>query len=104
MSNATGNIVSHTPGPWAVVQKCDDSLCDIATEVGTLRQWNVASVNKLRDEYRANARLIAAAPDMKEALRVLVLDVECYCADHVPVVAPCGACIAKTALEKAGVL
>ena len=58
----------HTPGPWAVFTTEDEWGCD--TFVGTLtdtlfdvRPW------KGHSWQEANASLIAAAPDLLEALR-----------------------------------
>jgi len=58
----------HTPGPWEIV-KGDEWTTDIGTpegeyDDGRKRHWNVASVNKRRDEWEANRCLIAAAPDL----------------------------------------
>lgn len=65
----------HTPGPWVV-----DHSFDILAE-GTYEQggWRVAEVRKFdeREESHANARLIAAAPELLAALRELVQFVNC---------------------------
>lgn len=58
----------HTKGPWVIVRG-DEWTTDIATVEGELpdgrpAHWNVASVNKQRDEWEHNRRLIAAAPDL----------------------------------------
>lgn len=63
--------ISHTPGPWHVVPYgdgdslvvCSDTdgewrICFMATHGGTESVW---------DAIQANARLIAAAPDLFEA-------------------------------------
>lgn len=68
--------MSHTPGPWEIVPG-NEWPTDIGTpegeyENGKKRYWNVASVNRWRDEWIANRRLIAAAPDLLEALQALV--------------------------------
>jgi hypothetical protein len=68
---------AHTPGPWEVVQG-DEWTTDIGTpegeyEDGRKRHWNVASVNRRRDEWEANRRLIAAAPDLLWALQSLLI-------------------------------
>lgn len=47
-------------------------------EDGRKRHWNVASVNKRRDEWEAKRRLIAAAPDLLEALQEAADIVERY--------------------------
>lgn len=70
----------HTPGPWEIVNG-DEWTTDIATsdgeyEDGRKRHWNVASVNRRRDEWEANRRLIAAAPDLLQALKRLVARVD----------------------------
>jgi len=62
----------HTPGPWRVldgapgpndvVLACVESFAFDALEV-------VATVDVFHDDPRPNARLIAAAPDLLEALK-----------------------------------
>lgn len=51
----------HTPGPWCAVY--DDFISVIATETGCL----VAGIGSASAEHDANARLIAAAPDLLAA-------------------------------------
>lgn len=63
---------SFTPGPWVAVgwqvEVCDDNVPDICnTDPETFGQHGRSS-----DERCANARLIAAAPDLLEVLRVYV--------------------------------
>lgn len=67
----------HTPGPWTVQErehsfrvvdsralKFDNSrLCDV-------QHWAGATRGPDREEARANARLIAAAPELLEALKL----------------------------------
>jgi dTDP-4-dehydrorhamnose reductase len=84
--------MKHTPGPWEVTQRS-------AGEWGSAGQWGVAahyldrggqrrriamcgsprtySNPELDAEDRANARLIAAAPDLLAALRAMVALDEC---------------------------
>ena len=64
--------IKHTPGPWEIVPG-DEWTTDVGTpggeyDDGRRRHWNIASVNKRRDEWKANRRLIAAAPDMLDVL------------------------------------
>jgi len=66
----------HTPGPW-IVYAGDEWTDGIVTlegynAGGEPMYWTVASYNRRRDEAEANARLIAAAPDMLNALLDLV--------------------------------
>ena len=60
----------HTPGPWMAK---DSRLYNFAFDVDDANGSPVAEVCSKHggqdDEARANARLIAAAPDMLEALR-----------------------------------
>ena len=69
--------MSHTPGPWQTDQAEHDapyqdirihagkgSICCVWIDDAPLHDYNA--------EQRANARLIAAAPDLLEALRVFV--------------------------------
>jgi len=67
--------MKHTPGPW-LIQQGDEWTDGIVTlhghnEDGTPIYWTVASYNRQRDEAKANARLIACAPELLEALRPL---------------------------------
>lgn len=75
----------HTPGPWEIesIDSAPDDHLRImgrpvwpCTRFGAKGVWDIASVNELGDEnvdeQIANARLIAAAPDMLEALRAIL--------------------------------
>jgi hypothetical protein len=68
----------HTPGPWTVhVQKFGSEGQFIETHIWSadrqLIHWINTSMRPSRnDEYIANARLIAAAPELLEALEELV--------------------------------
>lgn len=70
---------AHTPGPWIYVRR-DEWSHSVATQHGELpdgspNYWTVASINKNREpEHEANARLIAAAPDLLEVLREFEAD------------------------------
>ena len=54
----------HTPGPWKATH-CTVSAPETEDRLGFT--FNVRNGN--RDDTKANARLIAAAPDMLEALK-----------------------------------
>ena len=63
---------AHTPSPW-IIRKGDEWTHDVVTQHGdspdgSPNYWNVAPANGRRDEVDANVRLIAAAPDLLEAL------------------------------------
>ena len=57
----------HTPGPWTF----DNELEFICTDTPPYGEWDVAKVNIVRAEAKANARLIAAAPDLLETVKRL---------------------------------
>jgi len=59
-------MTTHTPGPWKFTR--DDDVYDANDDVVGGISGPTAS------EQRANARLVAAAPDMLEVLRSLVRD------------------------------
>jgi hypothetical protein len=83
---------NHTPGPWCIEQfaqsygKTEDRTITGYTRTGNpLRigcAYNVMGPN----ETDANARLIAAAPDMLETLKAIVamLDHAGVCSDTAP--------------------
>jgi hypothetical protein len=70
-------MIKHTPGPWHY-RRGDEWSHSVVTHHGTLPDgsqncWTVADINKMREpEHEANARLIAAAPELLEALKELL--------------------------------
>lgn len=71
---------THTPGSWvaagAWVEHIDDNVADICScDQETLKQVHY---NRDYDEMCANARLIAAAPDMLYALEDLLAAVAAH--------------------------
>lgn len=71
MSSTTEHTVGHTPGPWRVTEYTDPKLADRRMIHGPGDNWFLADVYGAGGSYNvdANARLIAAAPEMLEALR-----------------------------------
>lgn len=76
MANSTG----HTPGPWVVDRSADGRTGTRITTAGPMFEgatlpMEVARITKSRGpagDYMANARLIAAAPQLLAALEALV--------------------------------
>lgn len=61
----TTDPTTHTPGPWWVERRVGDALQVNAKHRGEGSSYCVASVNHWEGETdKANAHLIAAAPDM----------------------------------------
>ena len=58
----------HTPGPWTFDNEIEFICTDASLHGEWYGDWAVARVNIIRAEAKANARLIAAAPDLLEAL------------------------------------
>ena len=62
----------HTPGPWWVERRVGDALQINAKHRGEGSSYCVASINHWEgDADKANARLIAAAPELLKALKEL---------------------------------
>lgn len=69
----------HTPGPWYVNDNPDSMMWDISITECVPEDWDntfrgfiahLSQTNQINtNEQQANARLIAAAPDMLEALQ-----------------------------------
>ena len=55
----------HTPGPWAATKNGNITSAD--------RKVLIATLSGINDEDESNARLIAAAPDLLEALQACLL-------------------------------
>lgn len=60
----------HTPGPWEIFGSSTLNITGKAMAKGR----KVCSINATQDEDRANAALIAAAPEMLEALERVFRD------------------------------
>ena len=82
--------MSHTPGPWFAhdfsgVSEGDVEASDFSVSCTTPDHITVAIMGKglrnKKEEWEANARLIAAAPELLEALEFLVEHVEYYIGD-----------------------
>lgn len=59
-------ITKHTPGPWTVVTSDEDIVIEP----------NIAVMVNLNDNLHENARLIAAAPELLEALHDVLVCLE----------------------------
>lgn len=77
-------MTEHTPGPWRVDEYSRDEIEIVGprekcTRNGTKNEWTLAQVGspefwddpQFEKEDHANARLIAAAPDLLAALKLV---------------------------------
>ena len=71
----------HTKGPWVIIPGGDEwstgRIATIEPKPETMLKtnfWTIAEVNYRRDEHAANARLIAAAPNLLDALESIILN------------------------------
>jgi hypothetical protein len=62
----------HTPGPWAVKHHEDTDTYSIYVAGRQWNSWTVAALGYSKED-EANARLIAAAPDLLEALQTMLI-------------------------------
>lgn len=76
--------MSHTKGPWEIVS-------------GTKYKGNYEITAAIDGEHEANARLIAAAPELLAALKNLLTEIEAH-----DIHAPARIAFAKKAIAKAG--
>lgn len=75
----------YTPGPW--VHHQEDNIITTPNGLSKLLEWQARSLHVSQEERDANARLIAAAPAMLEALRKAVLLLAGVCV-HSPELEP----------------
>jgi len=61
-------MTQHTPGPWRV----EDGSTVYGSRAGKTDKFEVCDCKGYAGEREANARLIAAAPDLLEAVRLTV--------------------------------
>jgi hypothetical protein len=100
----TTKQTQHTPGPWRVESAGSESLISsghwagLATVVTHMREPDAAGRDRFipTDEGEANARLIAAAPELLAALEAIAA-IPC-CHDSMP---ECPRELAKAAIAKA---
>ena len=72
---------AHTPGPWTILPNTPHFVRAMHPAEG---MQPVATVYHFGGELAANARLIAAAPELLEALEAVLPDLEHYVATHGP--------------------
>jgi hypothetical protein len=92
----------HTPGPWSVYPETDGAeICAVDMAPGLpIRQIVARPVRG--DNWIANARLIAAAPELLEALREYASVYSEYWKPGMPILEPMSdAAIAKATGEQA---
>jgi hypothetical protein len=77
------NKTQHTPGPWHVLhQYTDRRVFPIGEDNGDGSHTIIAEANALggtEENWGANARLIAAAPDLLAALKECITDDGALC-------------------------
>lgn len=71
-----GNTSKHTPGPWEVIDSFSPSVKEIKGPSFTIAatMWATDLTEKDYQNRRADLHLIAAAPDLLEALKSIVGD------------------------------
>lgn len=77
--------MKHTNAPWCIIPSCDDGESFSIFNPGTARvicnltdSWDdIRRISYASDEDRANARLIAAAPDLLAVCEELLEQLQC---------------------------
>lgn len=110
-------MATHTDGPWEVDAVNSEHLHDIIMGykiphagypillATVFYDDNGGPGDIAPSEAAANARLIAAAPDLLEALKSLMevqdCDTDCWCEEDENRPRPCEACAGRAAIAKA---
>lgn len=72
--------LKHSPGPWFMEAESYDSYYDISDDFGTslakVEAWDGDNDEEVMGEAKANARLIAAAPELLSACQMLLVRLE----------------------------
>lgn len=83
----------HTPGPWLVGEEADDGTIDIVSDA---RPYVCEVIPGAVDKWtRSNALLIAAAPDLLEALKGMIVSYELEASPLNPALLKARAALAK---------
>ena len=91
----------HTPGPWRVVDSWNDHMVESQNGEEIIWQDGPHDTPTINE---ANARLIAAAPDLLEALESMLQSfLITQSLDDYPIDAPCNKARAAIAKAKGGV-
>jgi hypothetical protein len=69
--------MSYTPGPWFVPERTGTQYVEARIGGGWLQEVAACGPTEKPEEQRANARLIAAAPQLLQALESIF-----YCCDE----------------------
>ncbi|HBP6823498.1 TPA: hypothetical protein L6B08_26940 [Pseudomonas aeruginosa] len=78
-------MMKHTPGPWHVGGPNKCTIYDKHSQRLANSFEGVMATQRTDSECEANARLIAAAPELLEALQVCIQQITALCsADDVP--------------------
>lgn len=99
--------MTHTPGPWRATFAYDDpAVVDQDGRLVAMAVWDGEAMPE-PDVFAANARLIAAAPELLAALHGVLHWAECECkrlADDTPASDEprmCDFCVAQAVIDKA---
>lgn len=104
--------MAHTPGPWTVGRESvpfggtDINITSPKYRKDVNANHVIASLRTISDQWEANANLIAAAPDLLAALKLLRNPGgdgkwPCYCSDPHYSGDKCENCVATEAINKA---
>ena len=79
---------SHTPGPWSVsdgLVRLEDQIDQLLRDIGSDKEWVPVVIHDREGEcgvtalcHPVNARLIAAAPELLELAKFMVLNIGGY--------------------------
>lgn len=86
----------HTPGPWeASLNVCETRWLIYTQEQSLRHRGYLASTAETNEDSEANAKLMAAAPDLLDALKELVTVAESHISCPCPEIDEARAAIAK---------
>jgi hypothetical protein len=93
--------VKHTPGPWTELDNTGDIIIADRPGEGMFTIASLENQSPRGDEKCANARLIAAAPELLEALKGVFAELACHDGAR-PICWTCDAVVAaRAAIAKA---